>query len=162
MITVSGSSPNAHSHKQTALLTAALNSQNPVFLNTHKNCILIFYFLVGGQLKLWTPFLLPKCVHSCELPLYLHVLQHKCWSMLTIFVISFSPTQVHQCKQWVFTGAGQWSAALLQCIWQTNSKYHLGENHLQRQWEWCITQGYHLGFEKHQQDWGRHLPLYSI
>ena len=45
MITVRGSSPNAHSHKQTALLTAAFNSQNPGFLNTHKNCI----FLHSGR-----------------------------------------------------------------------------------------------------------------
>ena len=43
IIAVSGSSPNAHSRKQTALLTAALNSQNPVFLNTHKNSVLLHF-----------------------------------------------------------------------------------------------------------------------
>ena len=34
-----GSSPDGHSRKRTALLTAAFTSQDPVFLNSHTNTV---------------------------------------------------------------------------------------------------------------------------
>ena len=39
----SGSSPNRHSHKQTALLTLQPPSQNTIFLNFHANCMTLYY-----------------------------------------------------------------------------------------------------------------------
>ena len=66
----SGSSPNRHSQKQTALLTATFTkrhfSQPPYKLYD----IVFYYIRVSEQLQLHAPLARPESVHSQELPLY--------------------------------------------------------------------------------------------